>query len=71
MDKPAVAPGKVYLGFYCKNCGTPIPVFEDPSGGKVTLGGPGASVRATCQKCGAVREYPVAEAQRLAAHRVH
>ena len=49
-------PGKTYLGFYCENCSEPITVIEDPSDGKVSLGGFGR-FRLTCQKCAHVAYY--------------
>ena len=66
----SVKSGKTYLGFYCVECSEPIPVAEDPSGGKVNLRGPGR-FRLTCQKCDHVADYAADEAQHLTAHTMH
>lgn len=65
-----VQSGKVYLGFYCRKCAKPLPIAEDPSGGKVQFRG-SAHLRVKCQSCGHEDDYPAAEAQHLAAHTAH
>jgi hypothetical protein len=65
-----VQSGKTYLGFYCAKCATPIPVAEDPSGGKVRFAGKGR-LHLRCPKCSHEADYPADEARHLAAHTKH
>ena len=59
-----MVPRECYIGFRCRICDSPIPLFHDPSQGKAAFAGPGR-LHVTCRNCGQADDYGTDETQRF------